>query len=391
MFRIPTLSLTLVSAVLVACRPAAAPPPVPESGSFVVRLGNDTVAVEQYTRIGNRIEGRLLSRTPRTAVTSYVITLDAAGRPATLEQQTRLPDGSMVPNAARSVSVTFGSDSLTTRIQRDTVATLRVAAREAFPFINTAVSLYALPIAALNASGRDSITFVSYSAGQPRPGSLPVARKGPNTYWVYVFGSPQVVTTDAAGRVLAVDATRTTLKITAQRQPADVTSLAAVFAQREREGRAAGPMSPRDTVNAAVGPVQIWVDYSRPAARGRRVFGAGGVLGDTLWRTGANAATQFRTSAPLLIGGQTLPAGTYTLWTVAVPGRYQLIFNRQTGQWGTVYDPAQDALRVPLQASRLAQAVERFTISVAPTGDRSAAIRMQWDDTELSVPFTVPE
>lgn len=370
------------------CRPSPAVTAVlAESGAFVVRLGNDTIGVDQYTRVGNRIEGQLLSRTPRASVLRYQIAIDPSGRPATLEQQARLPDGSLIPNAPRSATVTFTADSVVAQIQRDTVLTIRAAAREAYPFINTAVSLYALPIAALNASGRDSATFATYSAGAARPGSLPIARKGPNRYWVYVFGAPQEVTTDDRGRVLSVDATRTTFKIHAQRQAsADVQGLATMFAQREARP---GPLSPRDTVNAAFGAAQLWVDYSRPSARGRRVFGPTGVLGDTIWRTGANAATQFRTSVPIIVAGQSIPAGLYTLWTVAVPGRYQLIFNKQTGQWGTVYDPAQDLVRVPLQLTQLAQPIDRFTISVDPTADNAGVIRLRWDTTELAAPFTV--
>ena len=389
MLRFPCLALALAVFTL-ACRstPAAAPTPA-ESGAFVFMLGNDTLAVEQYTRTGNRIEGQLIVRSPRTVVQRYSVTLDASDRPTSFDHQVRLPDGALVPNAARSSALTFTTDSVTARVQRDTMVTLQAAARDVFPFILLAVSLYEPVIKALNASGRDSASFVTYNAGGQR-GALPIARRGANRYDLYVFGSPQAVTTDDRGRVLTVDGTRTTIKFQTRRQPSvDVAALAAAFAQRE-QARPAGPLSPRDTINATVGTAQLWIDYSRPLARGRRVFGANGVLGDTLWRTGANAATQFRTSVPIVIAGQTIPAGTYTLWTLAVPGRYQLVFNKQTGQWGTVYDPAQDLIRVPLQSSRIAQPLDRFTISVDPGGTNAGVLRLRWDDTELALPFTVP-
>jgi hypothetical protein len=185
--------------------------------------------------------------------------------------------------------------------------------------------------------------------------------------------------------VLTVDGARTTQHILTTRQSSvDVPALAAMFAQR------GGVLSPRDTVNATVGPAQLWVDYSRPLARGRRVFGANGVLGDTIWRTGANAATQFRTNAPLTVAGQTIPAGQYTLWTVAVPGRYQLIFNKQVGQWGTEYHAEQDLVRVPLQATRLPQPIDRFTIAVDPAGGNAGVVHIRWDTTDLALPFTTP-
>ncbi len=119
------------------------------------------------------------------------------------------------------------------------------------------------------------------------------------------------------------------------------------------------------------------------------MFGANGVLNDSIWRTGANAATQFRTNVPLTIAGQTVPAGTYTLWTLAIPGRYQLIFNKQVGQWGTVYDAKQDLVRVPLTARQLPAVVDRFVIEVDPAS-AGGVLKLRWDTTELSVPFSTP-
>ena len=88
-----------------------------------------------------------------------------------------------------------------------------------------------------------------------------------------------------------------------------------------------------------------------------------GVLGDTLWRTGANAATQLRSDVDLVVGGATVPAGTYTLWTAATPSGYRLVINRQAGN---DYDASRDLVRVPLQESSVQAPVERFTIGVEP-------------------------
>ena len=157
-------------------------------------------------------------------------------------------------------------------------------------------------------------------------------------------------------------------------------ALATDFARRERISGPVGSLSPRDTVNATVGGARFWVDYSRPAARGRAIFGPNGVLGDTLWRTGANQSTQFRTDVAISIAGQTLPPGTYTLTTLAVPGRYQLIFSEGDNE----------RLRVPLQTTTLSSRVERFTIAIEPTQERAGRILLRWDTMELAVPFTVP-
>jgi len=155
---------------------------------------------------------------------------------------------------------------------------------------------------------------------------------------------------------------------------------------RDAAGQQMGSSSPRDTVRATVAGAEILVDYGRPARRGRDLW-ASGVLGDTLWRTGANAATQFRTSRDLEIAGRTLPAGTYTLFTLATGGRYQLVINRQTGQWGTQYDAGRDVMRVPLGIGATGE-TERFTIAVVPEGG-GGRIALRWGTRELSVPFTV--
>ena len=111
---------------------------------------------------------------------------------------------------------------------------------------------------------------------------------------------------------------------------------------------------------------------------------------DTIWRTGANAATQFRTSADLTIGGGTIPAGTYTLWTIPAPNGATLVVNKQTGQWGTQYDPTQDLVRVPMRVSTTQTLVERLTID-APTTPGGPVLRIAWDTREMTVPIAVKQ
>lgn len=394
-----TTRFTLLALALAAagCRASSAPVPTSaQTNAYVLRLGNDTIAVDQSTRVGDRIEGTLVTHLPRTVVTRYVVTVNpTTGMPSLLQYNSRLPDGSMMPapanqQALRNVTITFGPDSVVRQDQRDTLVTTRAAARNAFPYLNYAIAFFQLPVSALRASGSDSAMYAMYTAGR-QTSPLAVVRRSTNRYTVIVQGFPYDVTTDGKGVVQSVDGARTTQHFVTYRQNSvDVLGLAAIWADRERAARPAAQLSLRDTTQATIGPAQLWVDYSRPMARGRRVFGANGVLNDTIWRTGANAATQFRTNVPIMLAGQTIPAGTYTLWTLAVPGRYQLIVNKQTGQWGTVYDARQDLVRVPLQARLLEQSVERFTIAVAAMGPTGGMLRLAWDNTELSVPITVP-
>ena len=375
-------SLLCVAPALVAgcaSAPSVQAPAVQDAASYVLTLGIDTLSAESYTRTGDRIEGVVMRRSPRTTVTRYVMQLGPTGMPTRLDYTTRLPDGSMVPNGARSVAVTFRGDSAITEIQRDTMVQRRVAARSAYPEIDGAVSWHRFAIDALRASGRDSATLQAYVAGAAGATDYPVARRAANRWWVYSFGSPIEITTDDAGRILNVDASRTTFRIQARRQPPmDVAALAARFAERERTAGAL-VLSPRDSASARIGDASITIAYGRPSARGRRIWGPTGVLGDSIWRTGANAATQLRTSAPMLIGGRELPAGTYVVTTLAIPGRYQLILSQNNAE----------VLRVALTSRELTQRVEQFTVLLEPTGDRSGVLRLRWDTMELSAPIAL--
>ncbi|MBM4187283.1 MAG: DUF2911 domain-containing protein [Gemmatimonadetes bacterium] len=193
---------------------------------------------------------------------------------------------------------------------------------------------------------------------------------------------------DREGLPQGVDGGRTTIKVVAHRRgDLDFDRLTEAFINRERAGQAAGALSTRDTVQSVVLGASLWVDYGRPSKRGRQIVG-GVVPYDQVWRTGANAATQFRTDRPLSIGSLSVPAGSYTLWTLPTTRGVSLIVNKQTGQWGTAHDPAQDLGRVELDVERLDQLVERFTISVVEAGGRGE-LRFDWDHTRWVARFTV--
>jgi hypothetical protein len=141
--------------------------------------------------------------------------------------------------------------------------------------------------------------------------------------------------------------------------------------------------SPRDTARATVGGATVTVDYSRPSKRGRAIFAANGLVPyGKVWRTGANSATTLRTTGDIMVGTTRVPAGTYTLYTIPAATGWQLIINKQTGQWGTEYDEKQDLARVPMRVSKVASPVEQFTIAVQPT-----SLVMQWDTVQASAPI----
>ena len=140
--------------------------------------------------------------------------------------------------------------------------------------------------------------------------------------------------------------------------------------------------SPRDTARGTAGAATVLVDYGRPSRRGRGIFG-GLVPYDQVWRTGANAATTIVFGAPVQLGGRPVDAGTYTLYSVPARNGWTLVVNRQTGQWGTSYDQAQDLVRVPMEVSRAATPVDTFTISVE--SGENARLVFAWDTLQGTV------
>ncbi len=145
------------------------------------------------------------------------------------------------------------------------------------------------------------------------------------------------------------------------------------------------PLSPPGTASVKFDNGKtITIDYSRPSMRGRKIFG-GLVPYGQIWRTGANAATILKTDVDLMIGGASVPAGSYTLYTIPNESGWKLIINKQTGQWGTAYDEKQDLARVDMKVSSHASATEEFTISFDKTGASAATLKLDWANTTASV------
>jgi hypothetical protein len=132
----------------------------------------------------------------------------------------------------------------------------------------------------------------------------------------------------------------------------------------------------------------VTIDYSRPSMRGRKIFG-GLVPYGQVWRTGANSATSLKTTANLTIGGASVPAGNYTIYTIPEEKKWTLIINKQTGQWGTDYDQKDDLARVEMKLSKNVSPTEQFTISFDQTNANAAVLKLDWADTTAKVDVAV--
>jgi hypothetical protein len=124
--------------------------------------------------------------------------------------------------------------------------------------------------------------------------------------------------------------------------------------------------------------------YSSPRMRGRKIYGDLVPFGE-VWRTGANEATTFVPSADVVVGGKTVPAGSYTIFTVPTADKWTLIVNKKTGEWGIPYKYESDELaRVDMNISKLPAPVEDFTIAYDKPGS-GCTLRIDWETTRASV------
>jgi hypothetical protein len=392
-----------IAALLLCCAaPLAAQS---ESGAFVVTLGRDTTVIEQYRRSGITIEGDMLVRTQRAVVARhYIGTLNANGTMARFEVVNRQAANAQGP--VTHIVSTFG-DTTTVVITRDSSQqTLRVATPGGgLPFLSYSYALYELIGRRGAITGKDTVLTVA--AGQDEATALIVKHPRRDSLTVAFAGDvgPTLFTIDKDGCIQTVDGRFSTEKVVSRRlAKIDFPGLLATF-----QSRPLGQASPPDSVRATIAGASVAVDYSRPSMRGRTIFGPGTttprpvVPWGEVWRTGANFATRLTTSADFVLGGQTIPAGTYTLWTLPTPTGWKLIVNKQTkapcktaaecsdpkraNLWGTDYSADSDLVRVDLPVTRLTEPVEQFTMGIDPQGD-GGVLWMRWETTRLAIPFS---
>jgi hypothetical protein len=370
------------------------------TGAFITRLGTDTVAVERYQRTGDKLVGDLLMRNPRARVMHYVADLDRNGRIKGMTVSVRRVGGDTTAPPVTSITTLLGDTIATIDVARSGLPDTSATGKKPFhgtgvPQVNFAPASYAVYEQMLIASklGRDSVGYVVLAPGRGAAPSIWLSRHGRDSV---LFASTafegwnEVARVDAQNRILGVNSTATTVKTIATRADrVDIDAIGKAWAAAEvARGGQIGAMSPADTVRSTIGAAKIEVAYSRPYKRGRVIFGSEVVPWNKVWRTGANAATQFTTTSDLMFGNTLVPAGKYTLWTLPTPAGAKLIINSQTGQWGTDYDASKDFTRLDLQTKTLTAPVDQFTIAVGPQGT-GGVLRLSWDTTEYSIPFTI--
>ncbi|MBS1821348.1 MAG: DUF2911 domain-containing protein [Acidobacteria bacterium] len=145
--------------------------------------------------------------------------------------------------------------------------------------------------------------------------------------------------------------------------------------------------SPAESASAHLKSGSITVKYGAPSMRGRKIMGELVPYGK-VWRTGANEATSLVTTTALKIGGTSVPAGSYTLFTLPSEGQWLLIVNKQTGEWGLDYHEDHDLARIPMKSAKLAAPQEKMSISFENTSGNSTELHVKWENADESVAIT---
>jgi hypothetical protein len=147
--------------------------------------------------------------------------------------------------------------------------------------------------------------------------------------------------------------------------------------------------NPRGTSNMTLNGKVVSVEYGRPSLKGRSTDDLLGKLPPgEFWRLGADTSTTFKTASDLDFASAVVPAGEYSLWLQRAvdANTWNLVFNKQHGQWGTEHDKSQDFVFVPLKESKVAQPVETLTLTLRKASG-GGTISIQWGTLAVAANF----
>jgi hypothetical protein len=378
-----------------------------ERYGFVTVLGRDTVAVERIVRAPGSFTSDEVDQWPAVRLRHTEMKLAPDGTIRHMVMDVRTPNASTPARRARRVTADLTNDSVRISIRdssgvKDTA--FATGGAITVPHVSMMYGIIELEIAAAIARSAaahtatvESVPFrqfypdrdigpafvLHHGSVNPSPGGKVVLAHD----WLSGIAD---ATVDSAGRMLAYSGQRSTYKVEVKRvtPPPDIEAIGAELAAREKSAGGIKEVSVRDTARGTIGAAAFSVDYGRPRARGRELLG--GVIDyDDVWRTGANAATQFTTSKPITLAGLILPAGMYTLWTAPHKNGVELIVNKETGQWGTDYDRSHNLGTAALHTETVKAPVDEFTISVVPVDAKRGTLVMEWGTFRWTAPIVV--
>ena len=379
--------------------------PTEKTYGFLTMLGRDTISIERISRQGNTLTTDGVDRFPSVRIRHTVVDLNDDGSIRHLVMDIHTPsepsgqrDRKVVADVADNKVQLSKTDSTGTVIRSFLTGGSIVVAH-----VPQMYSLYELYFAAAlkqAAAPKRAIgtpvqmrqfyidrEFDRFPLGHATVKPLDGGKIEITHDWLSGTGEAMM---DSAGNMLSYSGARTTYDVQVKRldTPPDVKGIADRWETKETQGGSVRSLSVRDTTRAQIGNAIFTVDYGRPLLRGRTLLGDV-IPYDYVWRTGANAATQFTTSTPLKLAGLQVPAGTYTLFSAPHTSGVDLIVNKQTGEWGTEYNRSLDLGTVRITSEVATTPVEEFTISIIPSDKRHGKLVLEWGSFRWIAPIEV--
>jgi hypothetical protein len=398
----PAVIVFLLSAMfsLLSC----STPPVVRYG-FLTMLGNDTISVESVSRQDNTLTSDEVDRFPSVQIRHTVVNLNVDGSIRHLIMDIRTP--SEPPGQRDRKVVADVADNKVHLSKTDSTGTLNrdfsTGGSMVVAHVPQMYSLYELYFAA---------ALKHATASKLAPGSpvmlrqfyidrefdrfplghatvTPLERGRVEITHDWLSGTGEGIM-DSSYNMLSYSGARTTYKVRVTRidTPPEIKNIADRFVARETKSGNVKSLSVRDTTQAQIGNAILTIDYGRPLLRGRTLLGDV-IPYDRVWRTGANAATQFTTSAPIMLAGIQVPSGKYTLFTAPHTNGVDLIVNKQSGQWGTEYNGSLDLGTARLKSEVATVPTEEFTISIVPSDNRHGTLILEWGSFRWTAPIEV--
>lgn len=386
--------------LLVSCHTAPA-----NRYGYLTMLGQDTISVETVIRQGNTLESDEVDRFPEVRIRHTKVKLNNDGSIRHLEMKIHTPSE---PSAQRDRTVVADATNNTVHLSKtDSTGTVN----RDFATGNSMVVAHVPQMYSLY-----EVYFVAalkhLAASKPADGSVVQLRQFyiDREFDRFPLGHAKVTATgnrkaeithdwlagtgeavmDSSDNMLSYSGARTTYKVEVKRLATtpDVKTIAAGFEAREKATGSVRSLSVRDSVRVQLGNATLTIDYGRPLMRGRTLLGDV-IPYNRVWRTGANAATQFTTTTLIKLGNLQVPAGTYTLFTLPHTSGVDLIVNKRSGQWGTEYNGSLNLGTTRMATEVTTAAVEAFTISFIPGDARHGKLVLEWGSFRWIAPIEV--
>jgi DUF2911 family protein len=380
-------------------------PPPAEHYGFITMLGRDTISAENVTRQGNTLTSDEVDRFPAMRMRHTLVDLNDDGSIRHLVMNIHTPsepsgerDRKVVADVADNKVHLLKRDSMGT-VTRDfptggSIIVAHVAQMYSLYELYFTAALKHAAVSKLPAASPVQMRqfyidreFDRFPLGGVTVKSFDKGRMEITHDWLSGTGEAMM---DSGGNMLEYSGAQTTYDVRVKRldTPPDVKAIADRFEAKEKESGNVRSLSVRDTTRAQIGNSVFTVDYGRPLLRGRTLLGEV-IPFDRVWRTGANAATQFTNSAPIKLAGMQVPAGTYTLFTAPHKNGVDLIVNKETGQWGTEYDRSLDLGIARIISEANTPTVEKFTIYIIPRDNRHGTLLLEWGSFRWTAPIEV--